>query len=120
MKCPICDRARQGEELRCPGCGERLTRWVNFDDFGRQAHRAGLDAVNRGELAAAAELFLRAVAFAPQEAVYLGAYGRLLAQMGRYAEAALVLGHAHELAPTPESRAAKEKAEELASRGPGD
>jgi hypothetical protein len=111
MKCPICDcRLGLGGQSRCPGCGQALTTWINCAAFGRQAYQAGLHALAGGETAAAAEWLLRAVVFAPEEPAYLAAYGRVLGQLGRYAEAASVLGRCCEIVPDPETRAAQEKA----------
>jgi hypothetical protein len=119
MKCPVCDYARLGDELRCPNCRQPLTLWKNLAAHGRQAHQAGLHALTQGNVAAAAELLLRAVVFAPEEAGYLGAYGRVLGRLGRYAEAALVLKRSHDLAPSPTTEAAMKKAESLAGTAPG-
>jgi tetratricopeptide (TPR) repeat protein len=114
MKCPFCGYARLGNEVRCPNCREALTIWRNLDAYGRQAYQAGLDALSEGS-PATAEFFMRAVLFAPQEPAHLDAYGHVLAQLGRHAEAAAVLAKAQQLAPTPEREAARLKAEELAN-----
>lgn len=118
MKCPICDHANVGEALRCPKCQSPLTLWKNFDAYGHRAYRAGLHALGQGSPAAAAEHLLRAVIFAPEAPGHLDAYGRVLGQLGRYAEAAVVLDRACRLAPGDETRRAREKAEALARSGP--
>ncbi|HKI33442.1 MAG TPA: hypothetical protein VKA46_16425 [Gemmataceae bacterium] len=116
MECPICGYARLGEALRCPKCQSALTMWKNCDMYGRQAYRAGLHALSEGRTEAAAELLLAAMVLAPEQPVYLGAYGRVLGKLGRYREAAFVLKKAHELAPARETKAAWDMAAALAER----
>jgi Flp pilus assembly protein TadD len=119
MKCPFCDsdpiKVVKG---KCPNCDQTLTVWINFETYASQAYRASLHALSQGDTGGAAELLLRAVLFTPEEATYLSAYGRVLGQLGRYAEAAAVLARSHKLAPTPETQAALEKAEALAAQTP--
>lgn len=114
MKCPICDHPVPKQELRCPKCREPLTVWKNLDLYAQQAFAAGLQQLSERKPEAAAEVLLKAVTFAPAQAEYLDAYGRVVGQLGRYQEAAALLEKAYRLAPKPELKSALDKAGQLA------
>jgi tetratricopeptide (TPR) repeat protein len=116
MNCPICDFLLPDDALRCRQCNSVLTVWKNLDLYARQRFAAGLHLVAARRLEAAVEMLLTAVIFAPGNADYAAACGRVLAQLGRYAEAQLVLEKAGQLAPTEATRAALEKVRELAAQ----
>jgi Flp pilus assembly protein TadD len=88
--------------------------WRNLDEYGRRAYQAGLHALSQNP-AAAAELLLRAVVYAPDRPEYVDAYGRVLGQLGRFREASVVLARAEEFEPRDDRRAARMCAEKLAA-----
>jgi tetratricopeptide (TPR) repeat protein len=116
--CPICSFAKVGTALRCPNCQSALSLWINFDTYAKEVYRAGLHKLSQGDRSAAAELITQAVVLAPDEAVYAGALGRVLGQLGRYREAAFVLEQAHQRSPSPDLEAAWKKAVALAEAPP--
>lgn len=117
--CPICSFARVGSALRCPNCQEALTRWINYDNYAKEAYGAGLHCLAQGDRATAAELLTQAVLLAPDEPDYGAALGRVLGQLGRYREAEWVLKRAHGQAPSAPLAAARDRAAALAEAPPG-
>ncbi len=113
MKCPICDNQLPDDVLRCAHCGSTLTVWKNLDMYADQAYHAALDLVRRGERSAATEMIARSVIFAPADSRYLDAYGRLLAQTGRWAEALAVLEKAFQSNRSAETKAALDRVRSL-------
>ena len=81
--------------------------------YADQEYRAALDLVRRGERSAATEMLARSVIFAPADSRYLDAYGRLLAQTGRWEEAIAVLEKAHQSNQSAETKAALDRVRSL-------
>ncbi len=119
MKCPICDFQHQGGSARCPRCQTALTFWINQDEFSQSAYSGGLQALRSGNRELASEFLLRACVSAPDVARNVAAYGRVLAQCGRYEEAARVLKRACQLEDSEPNRAAMERAKSLGAASGG-
>jgi tetratricopeptide (TPR) repeat protein len=120
MKCPICDYEVSGDELRCPQCHKALTSWRNLNEYAEQAFAAGLHALDAGTPHGAVEMFLRASVFAPNQARYVGAYGRLLVQLGRSVEGAELLSRAVSQDPSPQNQTDLDAARKLADEPAAD
>ncbi|MGF1581458.1 MAG: hypothetical protein ACFCD0_19200 [Gemmataceae bacterium] len=112
-KCPICKFDGVKDAARCPKCQSTLTTWINLDQYSEQAYKTALFELSGQRPERAAELLLQAIILSPEEHTYLSAYGRVLGQLGRYAEAALVLEEAWNNGAPAEIKAAIDKAKEM-------
>ncbi len=112
-KCPICKFDGVKDAARCPKCQSTLTTWINLDQYGEQAYKTALFELSEARPERAAELLFQAVVLSPDNHSYLSAYGRVLGQLGRYGEAALVLEEAWNNGAPSSIKAAIDKAKEL-------